>query len=204
MALLDEPVKQGFGLRYGRFVANHDQQQAALARELLDTVDAASYLPENVRVAEIDEAIDALTVAHHGLNNSYAEPSLAARLQSLVGTNGVPELVRDEYVTAITIVFLGRRSGVAWSADPIYLQLIQNFTTAEAAIALLAYDHIEISSKLQHQGPVAKYLKPLVLLEPKIVARNLRDLLGAIRAFTGPGESMRVDSALQRLAKAAR
>lgn len=66
---LDEEVRRGFGVRYGRFIANGDQQQAELAREVLDTVDATSYLPESVRVADIDAALDGLRAAHDGMNN---------------------------------------------------------------------------------------------------------------------------------------
>ncbi|MEO3772931.1 hypothetical protein [Micromonospora sp. B9E7] len=198
---LSEPTKQGFGIRYGRFVANHDQQQADFARELLDTVDATSYLPENVRVAEIDEAIEALLAAHEAMNNFYNEPPLARRLQALVGSQEVPNLVRQKYISALVKLYLGSPSGAAWNADPIYTELITNFSPREASMALLMFRDLDVSLKLQHPQPRDKFAELLVLLGPKMVGRA-RDLFAAILKFSGPRDSMRLDSELLRLANA--
>jgi hypothetical protein len=199
--LLSEAVKQGFGARYGRFIANHDQQQAEFARELLDLVDAASYLPEDVRVAHIDEALDALAAAHVAMNNFHTEPPLARRLQALVG-NGVPQAVRAKFCRTVVDVFLGRASGISWAADVIYRELITSFSPPEARIALLSYYDVSVTSKLQWPQPTAKYEELLVLLEGKFTDRPSRELFEAVRAFTGPREAMRLDTELRRLSQA--
>jgi hypothetical protein len=68
--------------------ASVETDQATAARELLDLVDRAEYLPEPIRLVEIDAAIDALTAAHNGLNNFYNEPVPARALENLVGAQG--------------------------------------------------------------------------------------------------------------------
>jgi len=200
--LLSEGTRQGFGVRYGRFIANNDQEQAALARELLDAVDATSYLPESVRAAEIDEELDSLRSAHEAMNNFYNEPPIARRLQVLVGSQGVPPSVRSKYVATLIEVALGRRSGVAWSADPIYRSLIGTFTPDEARLALLAYALVPIASKLQFSGPRERYEEILELLEPKLTDRPSRELFEAVRQFAGPRENMSLDANLRRLSAA--
>lgn len=195
-------VKRGFGVRYGRFVANHDQAQADLARSILDRVGAQSFLPESVRVADLDQAIDALRAAHQAMNNFYTEPSLARNLQTMVGTDPVPLAVQKKYVLTVVNVFLGRASGVAWNADPVYRDLISAFTPAEAREALLSFLDIEVSSKLQVSGPAQMYAEMLQLLTPKFSDTASRELLEKEVAFTGPRDMMRLDSELKRLAAA--
>lgn len=200
--LLAEDVKQGFGVRYGRFVANHDQQQAELARELLDTVEATSYLPESVRAAEIDEALDALDVAHNGFDNFYTEPPLARQLKTLIGKQGAPVGVRKKFVMTLVDVFLGRRTGISWAADGVYRELIGAFNPAEARLALTAHMSVEISTKLQYDKPRSQYNELLGILEPKLTDRASRSLFDAIRAFTGPRDAMSKDTTISRLSKA--
>lgn len=199
---LSEDVKRGFGVRYGRFVANHDQQQAELAREVLDLVDAQSYLPESVRVTDIDEAIDALAAAHQAMNNFYTEPGLARRLRSLVGSEPVPTAVRNKYVLTLVNVFLGRASGISWSADETYREMLAALSPAEARIALLAFEDLGISGKLQLAKPTKQYEELLELLTSKFSDKPSRALLEKLQSFTGPRDAMRLDSELKRLAQA--
>ena len=201
-SMLSENVKGGFGVRYARFIANHDQQQAQWAREVLDLVGATSYLPEGVRAGEIDEAVDALFAAHGAMNNFYTEPGLARRLQELVGAEPVPHAVRSKYVMALVYVFLGRGSGVAWNADPIYRALISSLTPAEARVALTAFMSVEVSSKLQMATPSTQLAEMLTLLEPKFADRPARELVKRLQTFTGPRELMRLDSEIKRLTAA--
>ncbi|MDP3890561.1 hypothetical protein, partial [Nocardioides sp.] len=195
-------VKRGFGVRYGRFVANHDQQQADRAREILDLVGAQSYLPESVRVADLDAAIDTLRSAHNAMNNFYTEPGLARNLHTLVGADPVPVAVQKKYVLTVVNVFLGRGSGIAWNADPVYRELIMGFSPGEARDALLSFQEVEVAGKLQMSGPAAKYVEMLELLKPKFSDTASRELLEKELVFTGPRDSMRLDSELKRLAAA--
>lgn len=153
-----------------------------------------------MRVADLDQAIDTLRSAHQAMNNFYTEPSLARNLQTLVGTDPVPVAVQKKFVLTVVNVFLGRASGVAWNADPVYRELITGFSPAEAREALLSFQDIEVSSKLQVAGPAQKYFEMLQLLTPKFSDTASWELLDKELAFTGPRDMMRLDSELKRLA----
>ena len=193
-----EGQRELFGVRYGRFVANGDAAQAELARAILDVVGAAAYLPEQVRVAEISEAIDELLVAHRGFNNFHTEPAAARRLLSLAGER-VPVAVRRPYVEALVEVFLTNGSGVAWNADTHYRTMISTFDPDEAELALRQFFEPTVSSKLRWEKPQAKYAELIEMLDPKITRAVAREFMEAIRAFTGNPDDLVKDTNLKRL-----
>ena len=86
--MVDENTRNEFGVRYARFIATNDQDRQKLAREFLDIVSGAKYLPEGIRVVEIGTAIENLLISHRGLNNFYYEPAFARQLQRQVGEAG--------------------------------------------------------------------------------------------------------------------
>jgi hypothetical protein len=199
-ALLEEDARRGFGVKYARFVANGDQQQAEWARELLDVVDAQSYLPEGVRVAELDVAIDALVTAHHGFNNFHAEPAPARVLRKLVGAApNVPAANRRKYVHALVDAYLGNGYGVSNAAEPIYRDLIEAFTTDEALEALIAFTDPTIASTLQFDLSQRRWRTLLELLRPRVVGRRALDLLAALDEYGGPMQQASRDSSIRRL-----
>jgi hypothetical protein len=199
--LLSETQRQQFGIKYGRFVANGDEDQAELARELLDSVDAVAYLPEPVRVAEIAAAVDDLLLAHRGFDNFYSEPSRARLLESIVGDRDVPEDVRHPYVLALVEVFLTNGHGVAWNAEPSYRRMIENFGAREAEIALLSFTDTKIASRLQHPLPQNKFRELLGIIEPKLARRRYREIADAVRDFKGPLYAMSQESTVKRLVR---
>ncbi len=96
-----EEARQRFGVRDSRFRASADTLQARAAKELLNLVDGAAYLPEREREAEIDTALDDLLAAHHGYSNFHTEPAPARALVALIGQYGnVPEAVGGKYADA--------------------------------------------------------------------------------------------------------
>lgn len=196
--MVGEDQRQHFGVRYGRFVANGDNAQAALARQLLDVVGASPYLPEPVRVSELAAAIDELLVAHRGYNNFYAEPAPARRLDALAGDH-VPEAVRAPYVAVLVETFLTNGNGVAWNADPHYQAMISRLSTEEAEAALRRLFDETTQSSLRWDSARRKYGELLDLLEPKITRPVARDLMDAIRSFTGTPSDLAKDSGLKRL-----
>jgi len=197
---LEEGARYSFGTRYGRLLANGDLDKARLARELLDLVEGAAYFPEPVRVAELDRGIDDLLSAHHGWNNFHTEPPLARRLAELVGARGdIPAPVRAKYVHALVEVFLTNGSGVAYGAEPIYRQLLLELDSELAAVALRSFNESSISGRLQLSRSRTKWAELIDLIAPKLTGRSDRDLLAAVRAFTGTPDQLSVDSAIGRL-----
>ncbi|WP_052050567.1 hypothetical protein [Leptolyngbya sp. KIOST-1] len=196
---LDEHTRQRFGVKYARFVFNNDQDKQKLSREFLETVSGLSYIPDNIRTAEIQAAIENLLLAHRAVNNFYNEPPFARQLQRLVGNEGkVPSAINNEYVLCLVEVFLTNGNGVAWNAEPIYIDLFDNFSPEQALIAVLSFNELEISSRLQLPLCQEKFRKLLNLMIHKISMPAAQELIKEINRYSGPLEKMRNDSAMKR------
>ncbi|MFH9796309.1 hypothetical protein [Streptomyces virginiae] len=183
---VSDETRYNFGFRLGRFRANGDQEQADLARQLIDLAEGATYLPSEERAWEIDGALDELIDAHNGWSNFYTEPPIARRLQELVGQHGdVPEGLSRKYVLGVVEVFLTNGNGIAINADPIYRDLITRFNPQQASLALRSFTDTTIASKLQQQLPREQWSELLGLIENKLTGRSDRELFEAVRGFAG-------------------
>jgi hypothetical protein len=198
---IPERTRAAFGVKFARFKANLDNDQADLAREFLQTVGAASYLPDDVRAGEIDALVGRLMSAHEGLNNFYNEPGVARALREYVGDQIVPSGVRERYVATLVDVFLGRRSGIAVQADPIYEELIEKFTPDEAALALIEVTGPNLAGTLSFSVPQEQFNRLIEILQPKLIGEPAVALERTVRDFTGPRDSMVLDSKVQRRRK---
>lgn len=199
---LSDDARYAFGTRIGRFQANADLDQAASARELFDLADdGAAYLPEPVRAAEMDQVLDALMSAHRGWNNFYNEPGPARQLASLVGDSGdIPHGVEAKYVRTLVEVFLGNGSGIAWSADPVYRTLLRRLDARQARRALRSFNDPTISSRLTTRPARAQWPDLLDIIEPKLTKVADKELLTAVRSFSGTPDQLRLDSRISRMA----
>jgi hypothetical protein len=162
-------------------------------------VDGDAYLPEPVRQAEIDQALDDLLNAHHGWDNFYNEPRPAYRLERLVGRYGnVPVQLTRKYVEYVVYVFLTNGHGVAVTADPIYVSLINRFDVEQASIALRSFAWTRISSRLQLTLARTKWEELLDLLAPKLTGRRDRAFLDVVREFPGKPDQLVRDTEIKR------
>jgi hypothetical protein len=194
-----EEQRNECGIKLGRFHANGDTDRAQRARDLLDLVDGTAYLPESDREAELVQAIEELTNAHEGWNNFYEEPPVAQRLLNLVGKHGqVPARVNSTYVRQLVYVFLTNGNGTAWSADPIYKELIGKFDPSQAGIALRLFVDSKIASRLQHDLSRTKWAELIDLIAPKLTGRSDRRLLDAVRDFNGTPDQLKLDSGIKQ------
>jgi len=191
---LSENVKFAFGTRFARFKASLDIAQAELAKEFLQSVDGSSYLPEDVRAAEIDVLLDRLHGAHLGMNNFYNEPPIAKELATYIGALPVPPGVRAKYADGIVDAFLARSSGIAFAADGLYEQMLLSMTPGEANLALLYATGADASSKYIGEIPKKQLDRLVTILTPKLVSRPAQALMANVNAFTGPRQSMAIDS----------
>lgn len=205
-AMLTEDVKQSFGVKYGQYAANGETGEADRARAFLTLVDAASYVPEALRAAEVQDAVQNLLTAHRAsANNFHLEPTFARQLKSTVGSKGtVPDAIEAEYVRALVEVYLTNGHGTAYNAEPIYQKLIAQFTPRQASRALLSFIDPTIFSKLDRSLPQRKFEALLGLIEGKLTSPMAKDLLNGMRAFTGPADKMHTDTGLRPLVSAAR
>ncbi|MFG2885716.1 hypothetical protein ACGFYV_26065 [Streptomyces sp. NPDC048297] len=193
---ISEDTRRELGVKLARFRANADKDRADRAKELLELVDGgAAYLPESDRLVEIQETLDDLTRAHQGTNNFYNEPSVARRLRDVVGRHGeVPELLTAPYVATLVNVFLTNSHGVAWNAEPYYIELIKRFDGPQAAYALRSFAFQSIITKLGASLPQAKWVELVELVAPKLTERGDRVMLELVRAFTGTPGKLHTDT----------
>jgi hypothetical protein len=195
---VDEETRGLLGLKFGRYAANNEQAEQQFARQFLEVVGGLSYLPDNVRAAEILTAVENLLSAHRALNNFHNEPTFASALEGLIGRVGrIPNQANRTYVLGLVEVYLTNGHGVAWHADEIYKSMISRFDSNQALIAVLSFDEETISSKLQFTRCKEKYLELLGQLKQKISAPVVKELLELIEEFTGPFERLRSDSQLK-------
>lgn len=192
-----EPMRKNLGVKYGQFTANNDATKSKLAREFLDGVDAASYIPDAIRAAELGLAIEELLAAHRGYNNFHLEPSFARRLESLVGDKGlVPPAIAERYVEGLVEVFLTNGHGVAWSAEPIYQRLLANLDATQILLAVLSFRKMHITSKLQFRLPNGKYRELLELAKSKVTSPQALDIITIIEEYKPSLEHMRGETRL--------
>lgn len=199
---VSENRRYAYGVRYGRYRANVDVEQSEAARQLIDLVDAASYLTEQDRTVEIDAALDELLTAHNSWDNFYNEEAPARRLARLIGDQGdIPREVRGKYLTTLVKTYLGNGHGVATAAEPNYEKLLEALTPELASHALLAYSDPTISNVLHTKVAQAQWKKLLSILEPKLVTASSRQLLADIQAFPNTPDKLRMDTNIRKLAK---
>jgi hypothetical protein len=193
--------RHGLGVRYGHFVAKADNDKTTAARELIDLMDGTGYLPESIRAAEIDSALDALLLAHNGFNNFYNEPAPARALAALAGGGGrIPEGVVPKYVRVVVKAFLGNGYGVSAGALAYYEQMIAGFDTRQAARALRAFTDPTVYSVLRSTTGYRQWPALLTLLGPKLTLPADRALFEAVRTFSGPPDMLHADTNIKRLA----
>ncbi|MEU2955937.1 hypothetical protein [Streptomyces xanthochromogenes] len=193
---ISEDTRRELGVKLARFRANADKDRADRAKELLELVDGgAAYLPESDRLVEIQEALDDLKRAHQGTNNFYNEPPVARRLRDVVGRHGeVPKLLTAPYVATLVNVFLTNGYGLAWNAEPYYIELIKRFDGPQAAYALRSFAFRSIIPKLDATLSQEKWADLVELVAPKLTERGDRVMLELVRSFTGTPDKLRTDS----------
>lgn len=198
-----EETRSGYGLRHARALASAETKFATAARELINLVSGSSYLTLEVRAVEMADALDALDTAHGSFNNFYNEPAPARRVAELAGEQGdVPEAIRPRYVRSVTEYFLGNGFGVSSAAATHYEKMLKAFAPGDAGIALRLFLDLRVSSLLRSTVGRQQWAKVLEILEPKLTSTRDRNLMNAVRAFTGPLESMRLDTGIKKLTTA--
>lgn len=196
---VDEVTRQQFGIRYGRFVANNDQDSKRLAREFLEVVSGEQYFPDDLKAVEIATAVDNLLLAHRGFNNFHSEPPLARELQRLVGNGGtMPPQVDTTYIYGLVEVFLTNGFGTAWAAEPIYIELLTKLNPDQALVAALSFQEPEIATSLQRSLCKEKYLELLEMMRGIVTAPAVKELIDEIKTYRGPFFRMREDTAFMR------
>jgi hypothetical protein len=197
---VDEDTKNNFGLKYGNFVANNYQHEKKLSREFLQLVNSESYIPNDLRIVEIETAINNLLSAHRGINNFYNEPSFARQLSRIVGEPPkVPKALSKKYVLSLVEVFLTNGNGVAVSAQPIYEDLLSKLDSYQANVAVLSFTDTGISSKLQFNLCQEKFKEMLDIVRPSVTSPAVKDLLTNIDNYKGSPDNLIHDKTIKTM-----
>ena len=191
---VDEETKSSFGIKYGYFTANGENNSKQFAKEFLEMVDGSVYIPDNLRIVDIEKAITNLLNAHRGYNNFYNEEPWAKHLRTMVGNPvKVPSGINKKYVLAIVEVYITNGCGVCWDAEPIYVDLINNFTSLQATMAMLSLKIPSIKSNLQFSLCQKKYKEILTTVREKITNSTTVSLLDDILNYGGPLSKIEYD-----------
>lgn len=199
---VQDAARKSFGVRHGRASASAETDFATAARELIDLVNGTAYLTSEVRAIDMSDALDLLSSAHHGFDNFYNEPTPARRVLDLAGEKGdVPGAVRERYIRVVVDCFLGNGYGVSAAAEVSYKKMLARFSSADAGIALRLFLDPVYSSLLGGRVGQAQWAELLDILEPKLTSTIDRNLMAAIRGFSGTPDKLRLDSNIKRLAE---
>lgn len=177
---IGEETRNKLGIKYARYKANGDVTEARYARELLNLVDGQAYLPEVIKVAELDKSLDNLYNAHHGKNNFYTEPSFAKEVYRLVGKNGIPKQVNDRFVSVVIDAYITNGNGICYAAEPVYEDMIKGFNQDQINISVLLILNESISSKLQVELCRSQFAKMIQIVKPNNTNPNTKEIIDII------------------------
>lgn len=200
----NEEPRFSIGIKYGKYVANGDTDKEKFAREFLEIVDGKSYIPQKILLSEIDTAIDQLLVSHRGSDNFYSEPILARELKRLIGEDNKSILessLREKYIYCLVECFITNGHGVAWNAESIYIDLLNQLDSTTSVIAILSITETSIKSMLQFTLCKEKYRELLNILKEKIISKPSLELVALIDNFKGPLDKIENDSTFQKMSK---
>lgn len=192
--IVTEETKYKMGMKYANYKVNNYKAEASYAHKFLDLAGGLAYIPEQLKIVEIDTAINNLIQAHRGSDNFYHEPPFARALQDLISKTGsVPRQIRNDYVFSLVEVFITNGYGVAWNAEPIYIDLIKRFDSSQAILAILSFTQQRISSKLQLGLCETKFRVLLQILKVKVTSPIVKELVSDIENFGNSLDKLRTD-----------
>jgi hypothetical protein len=189
-----EETKYKIGMKYANYKVNNYKKEASYAHKFLDLAGGLAYIPEQLKIVEIDTAMNNLLQAHRGSDNFYHEPPFARVLQDLISQTGsVPRQIRNDYVFSLVEVFITNGYGVAWNAEPIYIDLIKRFDSTQAIVAILSFSQNRIASKLQLELCEKKFKVLLQILKVKVTSPIVKELISDIENFGNSLDKLRTD-----------
>lgn len=184
--VIDESVKTKIGLSYAQIKINGTTQESEIAEAFLEVVNGKAYIPNVLRAAEIDNILDELQNAHKAGGNFYSEPLIVQKLISITSSvgAGIPKEIEFKYVNTVVNCFLTNGVGVAWNAEPYYLNLIGKFTKEQAELALLSFFEIEINQKLNYTLCITKFKELLEIIRDKFTGGRYIDFINYLTGFS--------------------
>jgi hypothetical protein len=180
-----ESARYDAGMKHAIYSANADVARRAHAHDFLQLVDGLTYLPEGELSLEISTKVTGLYNAHTSMNNFYNEPPIARDLRKLIPSSGnVPKAVNDPYVQTIVLAKLGRPSGVARMAEPLYDEMIDLFGEPQIRSFLKAAVSTQAMAKAQTPMLASRLRDISTRLTPRTVHTGQQAALAFINGLT--------------------
>jgi hypothetical protein len=183
-----EAARGEIGLKYANYAANLDVDRKELAHEFLELVDGLVYLPTSDLALNIQALVTALEAAQDGYNNFYNEPPLARQLRKFIPSTGkIPSQINEDYVRVLVRCRVGRVSGVASSAVPIYDELIDLFDQPQLRAFINTLAQAEITTRIGRDvGCSTRYQEIVARLAGKAVGQPMTRVFAAMAAAQQP------------------
>ena len=156
---LRDTEKWQIGHSYAEVHASGRSSIVSGLRTALLKVQGFDYVPENLRSDTFVKAAESLIAAHEGINNFHNEEAPIKVLFKLGST--IPAPAFSICTSAILSVRLGNFYGHSWSAVPVAVQLLDNFTQDRWQYYLnqcLPGD-IRILEKLYNDNPLKNWIE---------------------------------------------
>lgn len=182
---IDDDTRLGFGIKYGYFTANGDKESKRLAKQFLEIVDGLAYIPEDLRIIDIQSVITNLLNAHRGYNNFYTEVPWSKQLRTVVGNPiKIPKLLNKKYVLALVECYITNGYGVSRDAEPYYADMISSFDNVQAIMAMLSVSVLHIRTDLRYPLCAGKFRELLTMVRPKITNQTVLALFDKIHNYS--------------------
>lgn len=165
-------------LKYAIFAANGETDRRQIASEFLSLVNGLAYLPNDQKIADMDEKLSLLYTAHYGYNNFYNEPIYAKELVKYIPETGeIPEILEEKYIKTIVLCRLGNSYGVSEGALPYYNKMIGLFTEKHFAIFCKLLKDSDIQSSVSNSYGGKKFIELTNNFLEKTVDEQLKEVL---------------------------
>ena len=146
---ISEDTMYQIGSKYGVYRKNADTFKKAKTQRFLELIDGLKYKDEDSLNAELLEKLQDLRTAHFGWNNFYNESAYAQSIKKSMPINGIPNMVKTQFVKIICQCYvgngLGYRDGIDEDAEPIYKEFIDRFGLDEIRDFILLFDDSEFT-----------------------------------------------------------
>jgi hypothetical protein len=181
-----ESARGEIGLKYANYAANADVDRKKLAHDFLELVDGLAYLPTSDLALNIQQLVSSLETAHGAMNNFYNEAPVARQLRKFVPPTGkVPDQINEEYVRVLVRCRMGRSSGVANAAVPIYDELIDLFDEPQLKAFIKTLARAEITSRISaHADCYDRFQAIATRLATKVVGTLMKQAFAKIGGAT--------------------
>lgn len=173
------------GVKYATHAMSGDKDRKDRVREFIDLVGGLTYLPDSELAVEIQERASRLETVHFDWNNFHNEPPVARDLRAVVPSSGkIPDSVNDLYVRAVVLARVGRQSGVARGAVPIYDELINLFGDTQSKAFLNLPPVTAIKGKLAAAVVARRFGEIARVLASRTTNRTLAAALNYVAGQT--------------------